>query len=186
MKAAWLPHAGFPRQDTGISAMASDFCKAFYCLQRFRPQGARPEGQKSLNPASSAPPQFPRVPPARDYFVRQHHISQNMNAPNDITKRCFDTLLAATAADDFEQFVSVGDEQFKRGLKPEVFHRVSRSLAPRLQKGVAPTFLGELRQSSYIASLWRLRFDEGGDDLLFRMALADSKVAGALVAPTFS
>jgi hypothetical protein len=27
-----------------------------------------------------------------------------MNAPNDITKRCFDTLLAATAADNFEQF----------------------------------------------------------------------------------
>jgi hypothetical protein len=109
-----------------------------------------------------------------------------MSTPNEITKSCFDTLLAATAADNFEQFVSVGDEQFKRGLKPEAFHRVSRSLAPRMQKGVTPTFLGELRQSGYIASLWRLRFVDGGDDLLFRMAVANSKVVGAVVAPTFS
>ena len=109
-----------------------------------------------------------------------------MDTPNDITKSCFDTLLAATAADNYEQFVSVGDERFKSGLHPDVFHRVSRGLAPRLQKGVAPTFLGELRQSSYIASLWRLRFDDGGDDLLFRMAVAGGKVVGALVTPTFS
>jgi hypothetical protein len=109
-----------------------------------------------------------------------------MNAPNDISKSCFDTLLAATAADNFEQFVSVGDEEFKSGLKPEVFHRVSRGLAPRLQKGFTPTFLGELRQNGYMAYLWRLRFDDGEDDLLFRMGEAGGKVVGALVGPTFS
>lgn len=113
------------------------------------------------------------------------HLTKYMNTPNEVTKRCFDTLLAATAADNFEQFVSVGDESFSR-LNPEAFHRVSRSLAPRMRKGVTPTFLGELRQSGYMASLWRLRFDDGGDDLLFRMAVADSKVVGALVAPTFN
>jgi hypothetical protein len=109
-----------------------------------------------------------------------------MNNPDDITQSCFDTLLAATVADNFEQFVSVGDERFKSGLKPEVFHGVSRGLAPRLQKGCTPTFLGELRQNGYTASLWRLRFDDGGDDLLFRMAMASAKVVGALVGPTFS
>ena len=109
-----------------------------------------------------------------------------MNTPDDITKSCFDTLLAATVADHFEQFISVGDENFKRGLKPEVFHRVSQGLAPRLQKGFTPTFLGELRQNGYLASVWRLRFDDGGDDLLFRMAVAGGKVVGALVGPTFS
>ena len=109
-----------------------------------------------------------------------------MHTPNDITKGCFDTLLAATVADNFEQFVSVGDERFKSGLQPEAFHRVSRGLAPRLQKGVTPTFLGELRQNSYTASLWRLRFDDGGDDLLFRMGVAGDKVVGALVGPTFN
>jgi hypothetical protein len=103
-----------------------------------------------------------------------------MSAPDEITKSCFNTLLAATAADNFEQFVSVGDEKFKRGLHPEVFHRVSRGLASRMQKGVTPTFLGELRQGSYTASLWRLRFDDGGDDLLFRMAVAGGRSSAHL------
>ena len=109
-----------------------------------------------------------------------------MSTPNDITKSFFDTLLAATAADNFEQFVAVGDEKFKSGLKPEMFHHVSRSLAPRLQKGFTPTFLGELRQKGYMAYLWRLRFDDGGDDRLFRMGMAGDKVVGALVTPAFS
>jgi hypothetical protein len=109
-----------------------------------------------------------------------------MDAPNDVTKSCFDTLLAATAADNFEQFISAGDENFKSGLKPEMFHHVSRGLAPRLQKGFTSTYLGELRQNGYIAYLWRLRFDDGGDDRLFRMGMVGDKVVGALVGPTFS
>lgn len=109
-----------------------------------------------------------------------------MNIPDSITKRCFDTLLAATSADNFEQFVSVGNDSFKSAasLKPEVFHRVSRNLAPRLQKGFTPTFLGELRQKDYKAFVWRLRFDDGGEDLLFRMGIAGGKVVGPLVGPT--
>jgi|SRR5215471_14037494 len=108
-----------------------------------------------------------------------------MNTPDDITKSCFDTLLAATAADNYEQFVSVGDDRFRSALKPDVFHRVSRHLAPRIQKGIVPTFLGELRQDGYMASLWRLRFEDGGDDMLFRMATDAGKVLGALVGRTF-
>jgi hypothetical protein len=121
-----------------------------------------------------------------DKCEAQHYVAQNMNMPDDITKSCFDTLLAATAADNLEQFVSVGNETFKDAAlgRPEVFHRVSRSLAPRIQKGCTPTFLGELHHKSYTASLWRLRFDDGGDDLLFRMGIADGKVAGALVGKT--
>lgn len=109
-----------------------------------------------------------------------------MNTPADIAKSCFDTLLAATAADNIEQFISVGDERFKSGLKPEVFHRVSQSLAPRMQRGFTSTFLGELRQKTYTAFLWRLRFDDGEEDFLFRMAIVGGKVNGALVGPVFS
>jgi hypothetical protein len=109
-----------------------------------------------------------------------------MDAPDDITKSCFETLWAATVADNFEQFISVGDERFKNGLKPDMFQRVSRGLAARIQKGVTPTFLGELRQDGYKASLWRLRFDDGGDDLLFRMGIAGGKVIAALVGRTFN
>jgi hypothetical protein len=112
-------------------------------------------------------------------------LERKMNTPNDITKDCFDTLLAATAADNFEQFVSMGDDRFKNGLEPEVFHRVCRTLAPRLRKGCTPSFLGEMRQDGYTATLWRLRFNDEGDDLLFRMAIDGGKVLGALVGKTF-
>jgi hypothetical protein len=118
--------------------------------------------------------------------IGQHDATQNLDTPDDITKSRFDALLAATATDNFEEFISVGDERFKSGLKPEAFHRVSRGLAPRMQKGFASTFFGELRQNSSMVSLWRLRFDDKGDDLLFRMSIADGKVTGALVAPAFN
>jgi hypothetical protein len=117
--------------------------------------------------------------------VSEHGGTQNFGAPNDITKSCFDTLLTATATDNFEQFISAGSEKFKSDLKPEVFHRVSRSLAPRMQAGFASAFLGELRQNSSTVSLWRLRFDDKGDDLLFRMSITDGKVTGALVGGGF-
>ena len=109
-----------------------------------------------------------------------------MDTPSDITKSCFDTLLAATAADDYEKFISVGSEPFKSRLTPEMFHPVCQWLAPRIQKGYTPTYFGELRQQGYAVYFWRLRFDDGGDDLVFRMSMADGKVTGALVTPAFS
>jgi hypothetical protein len=84
--------------------------------------------------------------------TKRHKVTRNMNTPDDITKSCFDTLLAATAADNLEQFVSVGDENFANGMRrePERLHCVSRWLTPRMQKGFTPTFLGELRERGYI------------------------------------
>lgn len=109
-----------------------------------------------------------------------------MSTPNNSTKSCFDTLLAATAAGNYEQFISVGDKRFQKGIRPGMFHHVSRKLAPRMQKGFTPTFLGELRQGKHLVSLWQLVFTDGGDDLLFRMSMADGKVTGALVTPPFA
>ena len=77
------------------------------------------------------------------------------------TQRCFDTLLAATTADDYHQFVSVADDTFRRGITPTTFHSVSQSLAPRMQRGCTPTYLGQLRQNGAQVSLWRLTFADG-------------------------
>jgi hypothetical protein len=109
-----------------------------------------------------------------------------MNRPNDLTKSCFDTLLAATAAGDYEQFTSIGDEKFKSAIQPEMFHRVSQSLAPRMREGFTSTFLGELRHNGSTVSLWHLRFADGGDDRLMRVSIAGGRVKGALVTPAFS
>lgn len=102
------------------------------------------------------------------------------------TQSCFDTLLAATAAGDYSRFVSVGDESFRDGITPEMFHRVSDGLAPRLRSGCTPTYLGQLRQGDAQVSLWKLVFADGGDDKLARMSIEHGKVDGFLIAQPFS
>src|SRR5262245_18351622 len=106
-----------------------------------------------------------------------------MDAPDTSAQRCFDNLLAATAADDYEQLVSMGDDTLRRSITPTVFHKVSQSLAPRIQRGCTPTYLGQLRQGESWVSLWRLVFAEGGDDRLVRVSASQGRVAGILVTP---
>src|SRR5262245_32627170 len=101
------------------------------------------------------------------------------------TQRSFDTLLAATVSDDYERFVSVGDANFRAGISPAAFHDVSQSLAPRMQQGCTPTFLGQLRQGEARISLWLLAFADGGDDRLARMSMSQGRVDGFLVTEAF-
>src|SRR5947207_2082367 len=92
------------------------------------------------------------------------------------TRSCFDTLLAATTADDYDQFVSVADAPFRRSITPATFHAVSKALAPRMQRGYTTTYLGKLRQDGAQVSLWRLEFADGGDDRLARMSMSGARV----------
>ena len=103
--------------------------------------------------------------------------------PDALTQRCFDTLLAATAAGDYEQFVTVSGEGLRLSISPTVFHAVSQSLAPRMQPGYTTTYLGTLRQGSSQVSLWRLAFADGGDDRLLRMSVAQERVDGFMITP---
>ena len=98
---------------------------------------------------------------------------------------CFDTLMAATAADDYSRFVSMGDQSFRDGITPEMFHRVSQGLAPRMRSGCTSTYLGQLRQSGAQVSLWQLAFADGGDDALARLAMTSGNVNGFLITPAF-
>src|SRR5678815_1675544 len=61
--------------------------------------------------------------------------TQSTGHANTTAQRCFDTLLAATAANDYNQFVSVADDTFRQSLNPIVFQSISQSLAPRMQQG---------------------------------------------------
>jgi hypothetical protein len=101
------------------------------------------------------------------------------------TERWFNTLLAATAADDYDQFVSVADEVFRGAITPTAFHSMCQSLAPRMQRGCEPTYLGQLGQNGAEVSLWRLTFADGGDDRLARMSVFHGRVNGFLITPAF-
>src|SRR6266550_315038 len=61
--------------------------------------------------------------------------TQSTSQADTTTQRCFNTLLAGAAADDYDQFVSVVDDTFRRSITPTTFHSISQSLAPRVQGG---------------------------------------------------
>ena len=111
--------------------------------------------------------------------------TQPVSQADTASQRCFSTLLAATAADDYDQFVSVADDTFRRSITPTTFHSISQSLGPRMQRGCTPTYLGQLRQNGAGVSLWRLAFADGGDDRLARMSMSQNRVDGFLITPAF-
>ena len=86
-------------------------------------------------------------------------------------------LLAAISSGDYAAFIADGDTAFK-GLKKEQFDAVSAQLAPRFKAGYTATYLGDLNQRGYQVTLWKLRFNAGGDDALATLSLKDGKVGG--------
>jgi hypothetical protein len=100
-------------------------------------------------------------------------------------QNCFDTLMAATVADDYSRFVSIGDQSFRDAITNEMFQAVSDALAPRMRSGCTSTYLGRLRQGQADVSLWQLAFADGGDDALARLAMTSGTVNGFLITPAF-
>jgi hypothetical protein len=118
-------------------------------------------------------------------WLVRNSAKQSTNQADTTTQRCFDTLLAATAANDYDQFVSMADDTFRRSITRIAFQSISQSLAPRMQRGCTPTYLGQLQQNGAQVSLWRLTFADGGDDRLARMSLSQDRVDGFLITPAF-
>src|SRR6185436_8731931 len=73
----------------------------------------------------------------------QNSPTQSVSQADTTTQGCFNTLLAATAAEDYDQFVSVADDKFRRAITPTRFHSITQSLAARMQRGYTPTYLGQ-------------------------------------------
>src|SRR5829696_1913902 len=67
--------------------------------------------------------------------------AQAVSQPDSTTQRCLNTLLAATAAENYNQFVSVGDDRFRQGITQGTFQLISQGLAPRMQQGYTATYL---------------------------------------------
>ena len=117
------------------------------------------------------------------FWLIRNLPGQSTSRADTTTKRCFDTLIAATAADDYNKFVSVADDSFRTAITPDAFHTVSQGLAPRMQGGCTPTYLGQFRENGAQVSLWRLTFADGSDDRLARMSISQDRVGGFLITP---
>jgi hypothetical protein len=111
--------------------------------------------------------------------------TQSVSQIDSDTQRCLNTLLAAIAAENYDQFVSVADDRFRQGITQGTFQLISQGLAPRMQRGYTAAYLGQLQQNGAQVSLWRLAFADGGDDRLARMSMSQDRVDGFLITPAF-
>ncbi len=90
----------------------------------------------------------------------------------------FEAMMGAIEDNNRAAFAAYADANFKAALTPPIFEQVSARIAPRLKNGHAFTYLGEMNQAGFVVYLWRVRFDDGGDDALAQMSVKDKKVGG--------
>jgi hypothetical protein len=93
-------------------------------------------------------------------------------------EKIFKRLIAAQTAKDYSAFVADTDDNLKAALTKTQFEASSNLMNKRTSGGYEMTFLGELNQHGYQVFLYRLRFKDGGDDMLATMSLKDDKVGG--------
>ena len=103
-----------------------------------------------------------------------------LNAATDgqSTERTLDTLLTAIATNDYDILVANATPALKTRITRETFAQVTAQLSPRLKKGYKLQYLGSLKQQGVEVFLWKIIYQDGGDDMLARLVIQEGKVAG--------
>ena len=103
-----------------------------------------------------------------------------LNAATDgsSTEGTVNTLLTAIAGNNYDTLVANAAPVLKTRITKETFTQVSTQLAPRLKKGYKLQYLGSLKQQGVEVFLWKITYQDGGDDMLARLVIQDNKVAG--------
>lgn len=87
-------------------------------------------------------------------------------------------MLAATENGSRSAFVAEGDASFQTDITPTMFNSFSAQFGPRLKRGYTTTFVTQLHQEGYLVYVWKVEFKDGGDDLLFTLAVKGGRVGG--------
>lgn len=86
-------------------------------------------------------------------------------------------LLKAIAQDSYAGFIADGTSEFA-AITPEQFDAVAAQVGARLSDGYRAEYLGKIRQKGHEISVWKIVFDDGGDDMLATLAVSGGKVSG--------
>jgi hypothetical protein len=98
--------------------------------------------------------------------------------PDRTTKKIFNNLLSATLADDYDAFAAECDDPMKAALTKTVLTSLSQQLQTRAKAGYDAQYLGSLKKQVYQVYLWRIHFNDEGDDLLATLSVKDGKAGG--------
>jgi hypothetical protein len=94
------------------------------------------------------------------------------------TEGTVNTLLTAIATNNYDALVANAAPALKTRITQGTFRQVSTQLSPRLKMGYKLQYLGSLRQQGVEVLLWKITYQDGGDDMLARMVIQEGKVAG--------
>jgi len=94
------------------------------------------------------------------------------------TEGILNTLLAAIVTNNYDVLVANAAPALKTRITKETFAQVSTQLSPRLKKGYKPQYLGSIKQQGVEVFLWKITYQDGGDDMLARLVIQENKVAG--------
>ena len=94
------------------------------------------------------------------------------------TEGILNTLLAAIVTNNYDVLVANAAPALKTRITKETFAQVSTQLSPRLKKGYKPQYLGSIKQQGVEVLLWKITYQDGGDDMLARLVIQENKVAG--------
>ncbi|MEH2448322.1 MAG: hypothetical protein V7K18_21860 [Nostoc sp.] len=100
----------------------------------------------------------------------------NSTNPPENVINCLQTILAATAAGNYELFLTVGDLEYRRDITKEIFDQVSSPLIPRISEGYTTTYFGHLKQGETQTYLWKLSFADDGNEFIVRVGMKGDKV----------
>ena len=89
-------------------------------------------------------------------------------------------LMKATADDDYQAFIADGDKDFK-SLPRDEFKAVGNQVSSKLKGGYHVVFLAafHLKRLPDHVTLWKVSYDNGGDDDLLHLMVNNGKITGA-------
>ena len=110
-------------------------------------------------------------PPVRKLKVPVIEAKTTVSTADPAAQEAMSTLLDAIATDDYPAFVNAITDEFKAALTKETFNKVVASAAPRMGGGCTAVYLGEMKKAGHKVTLWKLVFDDKGDDIMATLSI---------------
>ena len=112
------------------------------------------------------------------YSMPRHVEGKELPQASPAAIATFDALTTAIIAENFDGFVALLDDDFKKILTRKLFEEVCAYHTSRFKSGCEVLYLGEVKQRGMTISIWKMSFADGGDQTLATLSLQDGKVAG--------
>ncbi|HEX8465252.1 MAG TPA: hypothetical protein VF627_11600 [Abditibacterium sp.] len=130
-------------------------------------------GLQSASQAQTAPAaETPATPPV---------AREAVTSPDKSVTDMLAILMGALEDDSYTMFMAPMAEQVKAALPKPTFEKVVAMMAPRIKAGYKTAFIDGVKRPGAATYLWKLKFADGGDDMIALLTITDGKAATFLL-----